>query len=170
MRHYKGKIGIGVFVLFLAISGFVAYQYQNKVEQLEQRNLSLAGELSKLNQKNNESDALIVSLKSEVQKRDEQIRAQSKVEQPTLEKLRSEGFKGNSQEIISDLMKHTELIPYAGVLGGTMGFYDEKAIRILTDQWALASFSDGHIGGYMLLKYEWKDGKFSWKVMDSYLL
>ncbi|HVJ47992.1 hypothetical protein [Desulfitobacterium sp.] len=84
-------------------------------------------------------------------------------------RLQSKGFKGDPQEIVSDLRKHSELIPYKGVLGGTMGFYNENAIHVLTDQWVLASFNDGHIGGYMLLKYDWNDGEFSWKVMESYL-
>jgi len=30
------------------------------------------------------------------------------------------------QDIVSDLTKHGELIPYEGTLGGTMRFYDEE--------------------------------------------
>lgn len=73
------------------------------------------------------------------------------------------------KDIINDLRKHPELIPYDGVLGGTMGFYDPEGIHILSDRWVFAGFDDGHINGYMLLSYSINDGKISWEVIDSYL-
>lgn len=170
MRNLRGKIGIGVVVLFFAFSGFTAYQYQSQVNELKRQNSSLVEELTHLKQKDEENNIALTRLKTEIQKRDEQIKTLPKLEQPMLLRLQSKGFKGDPKAIVSDLTKHSELIPYEGILGGTMGFYDENAIYILTDQWVLASFSDGHTGGYMLLKYDWNDGKFSWKVMDSYVL
>lgn len=73
------------------------------------------------------------------------------------------------KDIINDLMQHPELIPYDGVLGGTMGFYDLESIQVLSDRWVYAGFDDGHINGYMLLSYRINDGKISWEVIDSYL-
>jgi len=73
------------------------------------------------------------------------------------------------KDIINDLMKHPKLIPYDGVLGGTMGFYDPEGIHMLSGRWVFAGFDDGHINGYMLLSYSIKDGKISWEVIDSYL-
>ncbi|HHV64455.1 MAG TPA: DUF4362 domain-containing protein [Peptococcaceae bacterium] len=73
------------------------------------------------------------------------------------------------KEIINDLMQHPELIPYEGVLGGTMGFYDPESILVLSDRWVFAGFDDGHINGYMLLSYRISDGKISWEVIDFYL-
>lgn len=85
--------------------------------------------------------------------------------------LTRKGLKDPATEIVADLREHPELIPYKGVLGGTMGFYYESEIHILSSKWVLASFDDGHIAGIMLLKYEVSDdGKISWKVIDSYLL
>ena len=67
-------------------------------------------------------------------------------------------------------MKHRELIPYEGVLGGQMGFYDENGIQILDSRWVLADFEDGHIAGRMLLEYQVSnEGQISWKVLNSYL-
>jgi len=67
-------------------------------------------------------------------------------------------------------MKHNELIPYGGVLGGTMGFWSESDIHVLTLKWVFASFDDGHILEHMLLEYKVSDdGKISWKVLASYL-
>lgn len=170
MRASKVKVGMGVFILFFAVSGVMVYQYHNHVKKLEQQNWSLTQEVSKLQQENEESVADLTRLKSEVQKQDEQIKNLPKLEQPMLLRLQSKGFKGEPKDIVLDLMKHSELIPYEGVLGGKMGFYDENSIYVLTDQWVLASFSDGHTGGDMLLKYDWNKGEFSWKVVDSYLL
>jgi hypothetical protein len=74
------------------------------------------------------------------------------------------------KDIVSDLMKHPELIPHKGVLGGTMGFYSEQNIKVLNSKWVLAQFEDGHIGGWMLLEYKvLKSGSISWKVIDSFL-
>ncbi len=87
-----------------------------------------------------------------------------------IERLKKKGLKDPVKDIIADLMKHKELIPYEGILGGTMGFYDERCIHILTPKWVLACFDDGHMVGHMLLEYRVSDnGRIFWKVIDSYL-
>jgi heme exporter protein D len=74
------------------------------------------------------------------------------------------------EDIVLDLMEHKDLIPYKGVLGGTMGFYSQKDIHVLTSRWVLASFEDGHIGGHMLLEYAVSpEGAIQWKVISAYL-
>ena len=83
--------------------------------------------------------------------------------------LKQQGFEGSLEDIINDLMEHNELIPYDGVLGGTMGFYDRDNIYVLSDKWVFAYFDDGHINGYILLNYSINKGTISWKVIDSYL-
>ena len=70
--------------------------------------------------------------------------------------------------IRKNLIKRSDLIPYEGVLGGTMGFYDENAIHVLNYRWVYAHFDDGHIGGEMLLEYDIsEDGDINWKVIAS---
>jgi len=86
-----------------------------------------------------------------------------------IEGLKRQGFDGNVQDIINDLVKHNELIPYKGVLGGKMGFYFEDKIYVLSDKWVFAYFEDGHISGYMLLNYSIDNNNISWKAIDSYL-
>lgn len=73
------------------------------------------------------------------------------------------------QEIIADLLNHNELIPYDGVLGGKMWFCSKENVYVLSDKWVYAYFDDGHINGYMLLRYSVSNGIISWKVIDSYL-
>jgi len=67
-------------------------------------------------------------------------------------------------------MKHNELIPYQGVLGGKMGFHSGKDIYVLSIKLVRASFDDGHTNGWMLLEYQViAESKISWKVLESYL-
>ena len=81
-----------------------------------------------------------------------------------IDDMKKQGLANPVSDIISDLQKHRELIPYKGVLGGTMGFYSRKDVLVLTDKWVLAEFDDGHIAGYILLEYHIENGgKIDWK-------
>ncbi|WP_276499291.1 hypothetical protein [Pontibacter litorisediminis] len=85
--------------------------------------------------------------------------------QSDIQRLKRRGLKNPESDLMNDLSrKQSELIPAEGVLGGTMAIRDT---RILNDRYVLAYFEDGHNGGYMLLKYEVKDGKINWTVVDS---
>ncbi|WP_266202590.1 hypothetical protein [Pontibacter kalidii] len=85
--------------------------------------------------------------------------------QADIQRLKRKGLKNPETDLMNDLSRKQEaLLPTKGVLGGTMAIRDT---RILNDRYALAYYEDGHIGGYMLLKYEVKDGKINWTVMDS---
>ena len=87
-----------------------------------------------------------------------------------LEELQKKGLKDPRREIVADLQKHPELIPYKGVLGGRMGFYSPSMIQILSKQWVFAYFEDGHRGGWLLLEFRvTPGGQISWKVLRSYL-
>ncbi len=85
-------------------------------------------------------------------------------------RLKKKGLPNPVEDLANDLMQHRELIPFKGVLGGTMGFYSEKDIHVLTSRWVLASFEDGHIGGRMLLEYNVSpEGEIQWKRLSAYL-
>lgn len=91
---------------------------------------------------------------------------------PQQSQSNSEGVESQnlSKKLVNDLIKHPELIPHNGVLGGKMGFYRESDIKVLNDKWVFAEFEDGHIGGAMLLEYKVsKDGAITWKVLESSL-
>ncbi|HPN57965.1 MAG TPA: hypothetical protein PLU11_02290 [Chitinophagaceae bacterium] len=84
-----------------------------------------------------------------------------------IDKLRAKGIQHPEQEITIDLLNKPNLIPYLGVLGGTMRFGD---IKLLGDRWVVAYFADGHIDGEMILRYTiTKDLKIKWTVIDHYL-
>lgn len=87
-----------------------------------------------------------------------------------MDELRRMGLEDPINDLRDDLEKHRELIPYEGIHGAKMGFCSRGDIRIINSKWVFADFEDGHIGGSMILKYRVKkDGKISWKVIDSYL-
>jgi hypothetical protein len=170
MRNKKCVLGTTLLVVGFIFSLFVIYHFRNELSNIKHQNSVLSEENNKLKQMNSDYISKNSNLKGDIQKREDIIRTQPKLEESIIKELKRKGFKGDSQEIISNLIKHSELIPYEGVLGGTMGFYDESRIYVLTDQWVLASFNDGHIDGYMLLKYNLSNGKILWKVIDSYLM
>jgi len=84
--------------------------------------------------------------------------------------LKEKGLADPVKDLRADLKRHPELIPHKGTLGGTMGFYFPNKIHVLSSQWVLAYFEDGHNGGYVLLKFAVTDkGLISWKTVDSFL-
>lgn len=60
-------------------------------------------------------------------------------------------FEDPESYIRKSLKNKPEEIPMEGVLGGTMEF---RKIDILTGQWLLAIYDDGHIQGKSIFRYE----------------
>lgn len=85
-------------------------------------------------------------------------------------RLKSRGLKNPEADLKASLQKQSALIPHKGVAGGTMGFYDPNAIRILEPGKVEAEFEDGHIAGVATLKYTVASGgKIQWKLLSSRL-
>jgi hypothetical protein len=84
-----------------------------------------------------------------------------------VERLREKGLESPVADIRASLEEKKDLIPYEGVMGGTMDFYE---IHVLTSKWVLAYFEDGHVGGYMLLEYDVSQrGDISWRFIRAHL-
>ena len=74
------------------------------------------------------------------------------------------------RRISKDLLNNNSLIPYEGVLGGNPGFYIDNEIFLIENKTVVACWSDGHIGGFMILQYDIDSfGNFKWKVLDGFL-
>lgn len=87
-----------------------------------------------------------------------------------IEAMKKKGLRNPVADIIADLKQHRELIPFEAVLGGTMNFYDDSKLWVLTKKWVLAYFEDGHVAGYLLLEYQVaQGGRITWKPIASYL-
>ena len=160
------QFGFGLLIaaiVFLLIDNFIK---RNVIKQLETNNLVLS---DKLNQSNKKS----IGRKTEPDKTSFNLNKPANTIElygMDIEKMKRNGLKNPVKDIISDLRQHRELIPYKGTLGGTMNFYSEDQIWVLTKKWVFAYFEDGHNGGYLFLEYEvTKDGKIKWKTIASYI-
>lgn len=85
-----------------------------------------------------------------------------------VEALRRRGLANPAYDLRHDLERHRELIPFKGVEGGTMGFYDTTSIFVLNDRWVYAEFEDGHVGGSGIFEFHVEPGgKIQWKVVKA---
>ena len=85
-----------------------------------------------------------------------------------VQRLQKFGIHDPVSDLITDLQRHPELIPYAGVHGSKMIFLDKDRIRVLSDAWVYAYFEDGHIAGEGIFEYKVADGgAISWRVIQS---
>lgn len=85
-----------------------------------------------------------------------------------IDSLRQLGLKQPLEDIERDLRRQTDLIPYEGVLGGTMGFHAPDGIRILSPGRAIGVFDDGHMEGHLILAFEVKPGgDIEWEVIGN---
>lgn len=82
--------------------------------------------------------------------------------------LQRQGLERPEQQLLADLAERPELIPHAGVLGGSMHFVPEES-RVLNRRWVWAVFEDGHVRGSMLLEYALEDGRIDWTPLRSAL-
>jgi len=158
-----------MIMALIIVFHFKRMEFMSLIASSGEKNLELTNENKRLEELNLEKMLAIENLKNEVENLKEELEAYKGFDDAILSNLKVKGFTGDLEDIVLDLQTHSELIPFEGVLGGTMGFYSDKHIHLLTDKWVLAYFEDGHIFGFMLLEYDIKDGEIIWKVIDSYL-
>ena len=83
--------------------------------------------------------------------------------------LRRLDLSNREREILDDLARHPELIPYKGLEGGTMRFYSSEC-SVLSPEWVYGYFEDGHIVGHGLFRYRVEPGgQITWKRLDARL-
>ena len=88
--------------------------------------------------------------------------------QADLAELQRIGFTDPARQLGEDLVRHPELIPFPGEVGGSMAF--RQPVRVLSSRWVMANFDDGHVGGSAILEFEvLKDGHLGWKMRASHL-
>lgn len=164
---------ISLAILILIISMVQDYHIQVYQRKAETEQMELHEQLAQA-RKQLESTQTQLEI---TQTRLEQNQQEENTPQPStlisswmVDLLKRQGLDDPLQDIVSDLMQHPELIPYDGVLGGTMGFYSPEGIHVLNTRWVMAYFEDGHISGQMLLRYQITDDvRIEWEVLDSFL-
>lgn len=156
---YLANINVGYLSKINALQTELAGEKKQKIEQ--------ENKFSEI-EKNLQNE--IAEIKDKLEKADKRLVDLPQLQEFEINQLKQKGLKDPVKDLKSDLMRRKDLIPYKGVLGGTMGIYSEENIHIISSKWAAAYFDDGHINGIMLLKYSiQKDGRIRWYVMDSIL-
>jgi len=83
-------------------------------------------------------------------------------------RLKKLGLPDPPNDLRSDLATHGELIPFEGVVGGTMSFYDKSGMVLLPGGYVYAQGDDGHVLVHAVLHYEVAPGgKITWKLLDA---
>jgi len=162
-------IWILAIILIVAIFLVTVNKYEVALNLMNERVLELEAEKTNWIKREANLNSQIEDLKKQSEEYARIIDNFPSYNWDIIEGLKIKGFEGNVQDIINDLVRHDELIPYEGALGGKMGFYSEDRIYVLSDKWVFAYFEDGHAYGYMLLSYSIDNNKISWKIIDSYI-
>jgi hypothetical protein len=163
-KAYLSWTGFVILILILALSLFGISRCRKEIVQFKQNEKALNEKIAELTKEN---DGLKTSSPNVVWM---QSSHKPKLFPKEIQYLKKQGLKNPVDDIITDLMKHNELIPYQGTLGGKMGFHSERDIYVVSTNLVRASFDDGHTSGWALLEYQVTDGdKISWKVLESYL-
>jgi len=81
--------------------------------------------------------------------------------------LIEKGLQDPINDLVKDLMKHNELIPCEGVVGGTPGFYNPDRIAVLSKDHVIADYDDGHVEGTVELTFTVSNGTISWTVTQA---
>lgn len=164
MRKYIIVLLLITYSLSVTIVLFITNEKVSSLNQTLQ--VSETEYLKTIEETNNHPNILeetISKLKEERKTLIDRIEDQIIINGATIQRLKYNGI--NDYNIISDdLLLRPELIPYEGVLGGTMQF---SKVFVLNDKWVYASFEDGHIQGFGLYGYTIDNDKnISWKVID----
>ena len=82
-------------------------------------------------------------------------------------RLRDLGLGDPVHDLIADLARHPELIPFPGVLGSHMIFIQSEC-AVLSGEWVYAYFEDGHVSGRAVIEYEVRPGgRIAWKLLAA---
>ena len=168
-----GLCSILIIVICVVIANNV--NYHNKLHDVKEESVFLSTRIRALNDSlmrmhSAFSSGEMGALRDSLKQLERQLQDMPALSSADIDRFKEKGLENPTEDIIADLRNHRELIPYKGVLGGTMNFHQKDYIHILTSKWVFAFFDDGHIVGYMLLEYTVSNaGKISWRVLDSYL-
>ncbi|MGC9490232.1 MAG: hypothetical protein ACP5CD_03285 [Thermovirgaceae bacterium] len=79
----------------------------------------------------------------------------------------TESITNPRERVLEDLLSRRDLLPWEGVLGGTMKIHRAQDVWFFGPSWCLAYVEDGHIGGYLLLSYKIRETEIEWDLLDA---
>ncbi len=187
--HWFKEHILGVLVFLVLLSAINVVQwivYQNNIEDYRTQIDSITREKDRLKTDNkalneekerlvDEVTALIVEkrqdneqLKLEIESLNNKIKSAIIPFDFVLEQLKEKGFE-TPELLLETLNDENDLIPYEGILGGTMKWWPSES-RLINNEWVLGYFEDGHILGHALLEYQIDDQQnVNWKLIKAIL-
>jgi hypothetical protein len=178
----RNIIWIIITLLFLIGNVFLMVSLSNAKDDLE-RYSDAADEISNLEieladcrvrlddalARDEEKGWRVQSLQKQVKKLREEAIGISRLSEQTIREFKNKGLRNPEENIITDLIKHPNLIPVKSGSDDGMKFYDKKKIFVLSRNLVFAHFSDGNKGGTMILEYSiTSDGRISWVPIKAY--
>lgn len=143
---------IAVVLLLSAVSGLIFWRYTGVVRE----NNLLREKLALASRELGEARAEMASL------RDTQP-----VPEADWERIGNSKRPDPREWLTLSLLSRQDLIPWKGIHGGTMKIYDPSMIWFVGPRWCIAWAEDGHIGGYILLRFDPDSEEPQWKLIDS---
>ena len=143
----------GMIAIFIMIIGFGSCEEENR--ELRKANRRFDSLSNILEQRKRVSDSL------------KQLNENGEITKdfPVYFGREFENIKNPEEFVISSLKEHPEMIPIDPVLGGTMEF---RHIKVLTDNWVMAHYDDGHIAGESIYSYKLQgDGTLDFELIAS---
>jgi hypothetical protein len=152
MKDRATLLAVVIILLLSATSGTVFWKYTQVVEQNNRLSEELSATMSELerNRAAMESAAL-----------------RTPPPEPDWERIKNSKRTDPKAWLTESILSRDDLVPWEGVLGGTMRVYDPSSVWFIGPNWCLAWAEDGHIGGYMLLRFETGTVEPSWRLIDS---
>ncbi len=143
-----------IVLLLSAASGVIFWRYTRVLEQNALMNEKLDLALKELDRARSAGKAVLETDPLPV---------------PDWEKMKSGSLPDPRSHTLESLLVREDLIPWKGIHGGTMKIYDPSLVWFIGPRWCLAWVEDGHIGGYMLLRFDPGTEKPQWRLLDSEL-
>ena len=86
-----------------------------------------------------------------------------------LAQLKKLGLEDPISALKADLAAQEELLPFKGVLGGRMAFYDKEGMVFLPGGYVYAPGDDGHYLVHAILRYGVEPGgTIHWSLLDAH--
>ena len=143
---------LGVVLLLSAVSGLIFWRYEGVIRE----NDLLRKKIALVSEELERTRALIP-----VEQDDEPM------PHPEWKKLTNNKITDPRAWLKESLLSRQDLIPWDGIHGGTMKIYDPSMVWFVGPRWCIAWVEDGHIGGYILLRFDPETEEPQWKLLDS---
>jgi len=140
------RFGVLVLVVLLAASAGAAVYFQRQAEISSKRAAESMRQMEEL----------------------KRMLDSSRIPEPEWERI-GKALKTDEPEALlrSSLLERQDLIPWEGILGGTMAIPGPESIWFFAPAWALAYVEDGHIAGYLLFRFRLSGNRVIWTLVDQ---